>query len=112
MQITNKQFQTRVQRLDVSKLSDAKKDQAVKVATSWLVNLHRIESIERIGNLAGAIGLLEGRMLAILRSAGAEIPEYEPHASQIDAFLDGDDPFSETPNVHGKSTADEIAAMF
>lgn len=63
------------------------KAQVIEYATAVLTQLHTFDSIERVKNLSGAIGLIEGTMTRLLRAAKAEIPTYTAHPCQIDAFL-------------------------
>lgn len=111
MQLTNKQFQNLVKRLDVSKCSPEVQQRAAEKAIRVLTGLHQIETIERIQNLAGAIGLLEDRMLEVLRLTKTRVPSYEVHPSQVEAFLESDDPFADEAKVPGQVTQDDLANL-
>lgn len=116
MQITRQQFDSMVKKYDFKGLSEETLVEWAETAIATLQGMHQITEIERVSpqGFAGALGLLEGRMLEILRAAEVKVPEYTMHPAVMDSFLTKN-PFSkkaQPENVHGKSTAAEIAKLF
>lgn len=116
MKITRQQFDAMVKKYDFKVISEEALTEWAETAIATLQGMHQITEIERVSpeGFPGALGLLEGRMLEILRAAEVKVPEYTMHPAVMDSFLTKN-PFSKkavAPNVHGKSTAEEIAKMF
>lgn len=111
MKLENQKFQAIVnlQNLDLSTVGEDVAARVIEVATEVLTTLHTIEAIDGVRNLSGAIGLIEGTMKRLLRSAEAPLPKYRPHPSQIEAFLALDLTGTKTPKAH--IAADDLANL-